>query len=250
MRTGVLIFFMYRHLLLYVVLSIMVAAGLAVGQTATVKGTVQDSANLPIAGAVVVLRNRSTGLERLTNTDVEGKFSFGNLNAAGYEIIATATGFGRRSQAVEINGSEILVMLEPEQFHETVTVISGSRQAELQESLNTAVEVVTRREIDSKGYQTVGEVLKEVPGVQTRLGSDTGTVSGIAGEQIQGVGSRQSLVLLDGFPIIAARGIKSGTINLDRQSTGKIEQVEVVKGAASALYGSDAIGGVVNLISR
>lgn len=250
MRTGVLIFFMYRHLLLYVVLSIMVAAGLAVGQTAMVKGTVQDSANLPIAGAVVVLRNRSTGLERLTNTDVEGKFSFGNLNAAGYEIIATATGFGRRSQAVEINGSEILVTLEPEQFHETVTVISGSRQAELQESLNTAVEVVTRREIDSKGYQTVGEVLKEVPGVQTRLGSDTGTVSGIAGEQIQGVGSRQSLVLLDGFPIIAARGIKSGTINLDRQSTGKIEQVEVVKGAASALYGSDAIGGVVNLISR
>ncbi len=55
---------------------------------------------------------------------------------------------------------------------------------------------------------------------------------------------------MDGFPVIAARGIKSGNINLDRQSTDKIDQIEVVKGAASALYGSDAIGGVVNLITR
>lgn len=241
---------MYKRFFLYIVLSMFAVVGSALGQASTVKGTVQDSANLPIAGAVVVLRNRSTGLERLTNTDGEGHFVFSGLTSSGYEIIATATGFGRRSQAVELNGVDVVVSLEPEQFHETVTVVSGSRQAELQESLNTAVEVVTRREIHSKGYQTVGEVLKEVPGVQTRLGSDTGTVSGIAGEQIQGVGSRQALVLLDGFPIIAARGIKSGTINLDRQSTGKIEQVEVVKGAASALYGSDAIGGVVNLISR
>ncbi|MFN3330581.1 MAG: TonB-dependent receptor plug domain-containing protein, partial [Pyrinomonadaceae bacterium] len=74
--------------------------------------------------------------------------------------------------------------------------------------------------------------------------------SGAAGQQIQGIGSRQSLVLLDGFPIINARGIKSGVINLDRQSTARIEQIEVVKGAASALYGSDAIGGVINLITR
>lgn len=137
---------MYRHSLLYIVLSILVAAASALGQTATVKGTVQDSANLPVAGAIVVLRNRTTGLERLTNTDNEGKFTFSSLNTAGYEIIATATGFGRRSQVVEVNGTEIVVTLEPEQFHETVTVVSGSRQAELQESLNTAVEVVTRRD--------------------------------------------------------------------------------------------------------
>lgn len=219
-------------------------------QSVTVHGRVEDSAKAPIAGAVVVLRNKTTGLERLVNTDSEGRFSFGGLSMQGYEVIVRANGFSRKNESFDSNRSDLIIVLEPEPLRETVTVISGSRQAELQESLNTAVEVVTRKEIENKGYQTVGEVLKEVPGVQTRLGSDTGTVSGIAGEQIQGVGSRQALVMLDGFPIIAARGIKSGTINLDRQSTGKIEQIEVVQGAASALYGSDAIGGVINLISR
>jgi outer membrane receptor for ferrienterochelin and colicins len=74
--------------------------------------------------------------------------------------------------------------------------------------------------------------------------------AGAGGEQIQGIDSRQVLVLLDGQPLLGARGIKRGVVNLDRQSAARLEQVEVVKGAASALYGSDAIGGVINLITR
>jgi outer membrane receptor for ferrienterochelin and colicins len=57
-------------------------------------------------------------------------------------------------------------------------------------------------------------------------------------------------VLQDGLPMVGARGIKSGNPNLNRQSTGRLERVEVVKGAASSLFGSDAIGGVINMISR
>ncbi len=113
--------------------------------------------------------------------------------------------------------------------------------------MNARVEVLTRARIRDTGYETVAEVLRELPGVVTRRGSET---AGAAGEQIQGIDSRQVLVLLDGQPLIGARGIKSGIINLDRQSVGKLERVEVVKGAASSLYGSDAIGGVINLITR
>jgi outer membrane receptor for ferrienterochelin and colicins len=58
------------------------------------------------------------------------------------------------------------------------------------------------------------------------------------------------LVLFDGQPIIGGKGIKRGVVNLDRQSVNTLERIEVVKGAASALYGSDAIGGVINQISR
>ena len=58
-------------------------------------------------------------------------------------------------------------------------------------------------------------------------------------------------MLVDGQPIVGARGIKrGGVLNLDRQSTARLDRVEVVKGAASALYGSDALGGVINLITR
>jgi outer membrane receptor for ferrienterochelin and colicins len=241
---------MYRSSFLVIFLSIFLIVPGVKGQSVTIQGLVEDAAKAPVAGAVVVLRNQSTGLERLMNTDAGGNFSFGGLSTARYELTARANGFAVRTLTVEGARSGIVLILDPEILRASVTVFSGSRQAELQESLNTAVEVVTRKDIESKGYRTVGEILKEVPGVQTRLGSDTGTVSGVAGEQVQGIGSRQALVLIDGFPVIAARGIKSGTINLDRQSTGKIEQIEVVQGAASALYGSDAIGGVINMIGR
>jgi outer membrane receptor for ferrienterochelin and colicins len=89
--------------------------------------------------------------------------------------------------------------------------------------------------------------LQELPGVVARRGTQG---AGAAGEQIQGIDSRQVLVLFDGQPIIGARGIKRGVLNLDRQSVNTLERIEVVKGASSALYGSDAIGGVINQISR
>src|SRR5262249_18721222 len=115
------------------------------------------------------------------------------------------------------------------------------------ESLNTNVSVLTRRQLEESGSQTVAEALREIPGVITRRGSET---AGAAGEQIQGIDSRQVLVLIDGQPVLGAPGIKRGVVKLDRQSVGHLEQVEVVKGASSALYGSDAIGGVINLITK
>ncbi len=230
-------------LFLIIIFSISVFA-----QNREITGTVSDANGASLAGASVVLRNKKTGLERVAQTDLQGNYKFTAETDSEYEIIVDAAGFERFSQILTSDKANISLAISSLQAE--TTVYSGSRQAELQESLNAKVEVVTRQEIRDTGYETVGEVLKEVPGVQTRLGSDTGTTSGVAGEQIQGIGSRQALVLTDGFPVVAARGIKSGNINLDRQSVGKIEQIEVVKGAASALYGSDAIGGVVNLITR
>ena len=107
--------------------------------------------------------------------------------------------------------------------------------------------VVGESRLQDTARSSVGEVLREVPGVLTRRGSEG---SAVAGEQVQGIDSRQVLVLVDGQPLAGARGIKSGAIDLDRQSTFRLERIEVVKGAASALYGSDAIGGVINLITR
>lgn len=128
----------------------------------------------------------------------------------------------------------------------SVTVVSGSRVIELQDESPMKVEAITREAMLNTGYERVADVLAEIPGIVTRRGS-TATVGG---EQIQGIDSRQVLVLQDGLPVVGARGIKSGAINLNRQSTGRLQQVEVAKGAGSPLYGTDAIGGVVNMITR
>lgn len=227
----------------------LIAAAQVFSQTNEISGRAADQNGAAVVNANVVLRNTETGLERFAKTDREGKFVFRELSGENFEVTVNAEGFAVEVEAVS-GGKNISIVLVVAPLAAETVVYSGSRQEELRESLNTKVEVVTRAEIEETGYETIGEVLKEVPGVMTRRGSQTGTSSGAAGEQIQGIGSRQSLVLIDNFPVIGARGIKSGVINLDRQSTNRIEQIEVVKGAASALYGSDAIGGVVNLITR
>jgi len=218
-------------------------------QSNEIGGTIIDPNGANVANAGVILRNAETGLERFAQTNSDGKFIFRNLSGENFQLTINAEGFNRAAQDVVI-GKSVLITLELAPLRSETVVYSGSRQEELRESLNTKVEVLTRTEIEETGYESVGEVLKEVPGVMTRRGSQTATSSGAAGEQIQGIGSRQSLVLIDNFPVVGARGIKSGVINLDKQSTARIEQIEVVKGAASALYGSDAIGGVINLITR
>lgn len=223
---------------------IAIFAFIANAQTDQIHGRVEDSAGRAIAGATVVLRNQKTGLERIGSTGSEGQFAFERLGTGDFEIIGTAAGFARSSKPVTV--SNIVITLEPSVVREEVTVVSGSRQEELRESLNTKVDVLTANDIKSTGYENVGEALREVPGVLTRRGSET---SPNTGEQIQGIDSRQVLVLLDGQPLTGARGIKSGIVNLDRQQIGQLESIEVVKGASSALYGSDAIGGVINLRS-
>jgi outer membrane receptor for ferrienterochelin and colicins len=214
--------------------------------TKTIAGRVTDSAGLPVPGAIVALDNKGTGLQRVESTDGDGAFRFDNLGSGSYRVNVALQGFAPVSRDVE-PGARADIALAPAQVIETVTVVSGARQAELRESLSTPVNVVGSSRLQDTARSSVGEVLREVPGVLTRRGSE-GTA--VAGEQIQGIDSRQVLVLVDGQPVAGARGIKSGAINLDRQTTYRLDRVEIVKGAASALFGSDAIGGVINLITR
>jgi outer membrane receptor for ferrienterochelin and colicins len=216
---------------------------------ADVAGRVLDASGAALVRAPVALRNLATGFERLAHTDGAGRFAFAGVGPGRHELTAGAPGFASASREVEVGGTRapLEIVLAPAPIVEQVTVVSGSRQAELREQLATRVDVVTRERARDTGYESVGELLREVPGVMTRRGSETAVV---AGEQVQGIDSRQVLVLLDGQPIVGARGVKRGALNLDRQSVGRLERVEVVKGASSALYGSDAIGGVINLVTR
>ena len=216
---------------------------------AVATGVVVDGSGGRVAGAAVVIRpEKAAPVDRILTTDGEGRFTLGDLAPGRYRISVLADGFAPAALEVDapLTGSTE-IRLEPAPVIAFVPVVSASRVTELRESLNTRVEVVGRATLEDSGDQSVAEVLRDVPGVMTRRGSET---AGGAGEQIQGIDSRQVLVLLDGQPLVGARGIKRGAINLDRQSVFALERVEVVKGSASALYGSDAIGGVVSLISR
>jgi outer membrane receptor for ferrienterochelin and colicins len=243
--------FVRSHLVITNVIAVLIAVGLSVpalAQTGTLTGVVRDASGAVVPGSTIVIHQQGSAFERIAETGRDGRFSVTPVSDGEYTIDVIAPGFAVLNATTRVPAEQPLELtLTPAPVVEAVQVVSASRQDELRESLNTNVAVLSRRLIEDSGSQTVAELLREVPGVVSRRGSET---AGAAGEQIQGIDSRQVLVLLDGQPLLGGRGIKRGVVNLDRQSVDRLEQVEVVKGASSALYGSDAIGGVINLITR
>ena len=221
---------------------------MASAQSAVLNGVVRDGSGAVVPGSTVVVHQAGSAFERIVESGRDGRFSVSPIGVGEYSLDVIAPGFAMFNTTATVPSEQALeIVLTPAPVVEAVQIVSASRQEELRESLNTNVNVLSRRIMEESGSQTVAELLREVPGVMSRRGSET---AGAAGEQIQGIDSRQVLVLLDGQPLLGGRGIKRGVLNLDRQSVDRLEQVEVVKGASSALYGSDAIGGVINLITR
>lgn len=112
-----------------------------------------------------------------------------------------------------------------------------------------AVTVVTAKDIKAKNVSRLGDVLDQVPSLYLRdgaLGQSQGT-SGTSGMSLRGVDQSRTLILLDGQPIQDAR---SGKVNWQVPFVEDIARVEVVPGAFSSLYGSNAIGGVINIITK
>lgn len=136
-----------------------------------------------------------------------------------------------------LSDEETLVLLNE---NETIVVTGSRREQALGESV-VATEVVSRQEIEDSGAQDLGRLLATQPGVDV--------VQGLRGQvvRMQGFSPDYVLILIDGQRTI---GRVNGAINLSRIATGDIERIEIVKGPSSSLYGSDALAGVINIITR
>ncbi len=120
-------------------------------------------------------------------------------------------------------------------------VVTGSRTEQRLADVTVATELIQREDIERSGAADLADLLEKQPGVvinHSLFGS---------GIQLQGLGSEYVLVLVNGE---RALGRKGGVIDLSRYAADNIERIEVVKGNQSALYGADAIGGVINIITR
>lgn len=108
------------------------------------------------------------------------------------------------------------------------------------------VYVINREEIEAQGARTVKEALRFVPGIlpDGTVGTEIG---GLSGQFIRGSNTAQVLILLNGRPV---NNLGSGGFDLSEITTDIVERVEVLPGGGSTLYGSDAIGGTINIITR
>ncbi|MDI9244458.1 TonB-dependent receptor [Marinobacter sp. CHS3-4] len=138
-----------------------------------------------------------------------------------------------QTQPVEVDGTRYLDEL----------VVTGTRSERRLLDTPVRTEVVTAKEIEKTHARNLKEALVNVPGLQLRA------IHGKAGFEVwlQGVSSDRVLVLIDGLPMTATTG---SSVDVSQLAALDIERIEVVKGATSAQYGSSAMGGVVNVITR
>jgi vitamin B12 transporter len=129
----------------------------------------------------------------------------------------------------------------------TETVVTATRVPTPIERVPGAVTVIDRQTIEERGYQTLAEALVTVPGFAL---IQSGGLGQPASAFIRGTASRHALVLLDGVPINDASE-PNGAFNFGNDLLGMdVERIEVLRGPSSSLYGSGAIGGVVNIVTR
>lgn len=134
----------------------------------------------------------------------------------------------------------LIIILEPKESALEEVVVSATRTDRSVEDLPMPVTVLGREKIQQTGGVRLSEVLREQTGLQ--IASDHG-----AGLQMQGLDSDYILILLDGEPLI---GRTAGTFDLDRISVSNIERIEILRGPSSAIYGSEAMAGVINIITK
>ena len=213
----------------------------ALGQTTGVLyGTVRDSAGAPLPFASV----RGGGGQAISDT--LGRYRV-TLRAGLVRLTVSRLGFRPWTLDVTVPAGDSLpvdIRLAPGAPIELGPVITtAAKRSQLLDQAVTSVAVVTDTEIARHAVNTIDEAVDKAPGVQFLSGQIN--IRGSSGF-VEGVGSRV-LLLVDGVPM--NEGDRGG-INWDVVPIDQVERVEIVKGAGSALYGSAALGGVVNLITR
>ena len=158
-------------------------------------------------------------------------------------------GFADRTQRVTVIAGEttrVVVELEAQAVLEEEIVVTATRANTRIEDEPLRVEVVDQEEVDEKAIMTPGNVamlLNETSGLRVQVTSPS---LGAANVRVQGLRGRYTQVLSDGLPLYG----QTGSIGILQIPPLDLAQVEIIKGVASALYGSSALGGVINLVSR
>jgi outer membrane receptor for ferrienterochelin and colicins len=204
-------------------------------QARPVSGRVTDGSGGPVAAAEVL--DAATG-RLLAVTDSDGVFRVASAPA---RLRIRRLGFAPREVPVGAEGS-VTVALRPLPIALEAVVVTAARREQKLKDAVPETQLLTREQIEQTGASNLGDAVTQSAGMQLEGGVPSG-----AGVYLQGLGSQRVLVLMDGQPVV---GRLNGNLDLSRLPSSLIERVEVVRGPQSTLYGSDAMGGVINVITR
>jgi iron complex outermembrane receptor protein len=220
-------------------------------KAAPLSGVVQDTTGGAIAGASVTVRVAS-GAERQTTSDSAGRFSIAPPATGDVTLIVRAAGFAERRMPIAAaarNGS-VEVVLEPAGIRDEVTVTPTRSEQQLG-TIPASVSVIGPEEIQRRPALVPDDLLRQLPEFSLfRRSSSLSAHPTSQGVSLRGIGPSgvsRSLVLLDGVPFNDAFG---GWVYWTALPMASAQRIEVVNGASSSLYGSYAMGGVLNIVTR
>lgn len=205
--------------------------------TAQLMGRVLDENGIAVVGANIRLHEYAG-----TYTDSSGLYHIKGIVPGEYRLQISHVGYMVYQKALEFIPKDTIFLearLESKSYQNGTVVVTASRIQEALSEVSVPILVVSKQEIQKSGNIRMSEVLSEQLGLY--LVENHGT-----GLQMQGFDPEYTLILIDNKPVI---GRTAGTLDLTRLTVGNIEQVEVVKGPSSALWGSDALAGVINIIT-
>lgn len=205
-----------------------------------VSGKVVGPGNEPLAGAAVVVKeNKTIGM----TTDAEGNYRLRIPDNKEYTLQASFIGYVTQSHPLQTGQDRMDFAMEEDAIGMETVVVTGTRTPKLLKDAPIVTRVITANDIRKADATNIGDLLQaELPGIEFSYSMDQQTSL-----DMQGFGGNAILFLVDGERLA---GETLDNIDYSRLNLDNVERIEIVKGAASSLYGSNAVGGVINIISK
>lgn len=235
---------LFLSLLAVICLTVSISAQIA--NQNKIGGVVKDQNGAVVVGARVFLLNTQTRIERQTVSGANGSFAFGNLTPGEYEIRIAAEGFAMQRQPVQLNSGaagNLEIVLTIGESRITVTAEVG--QATERENVPQATNIIDSNRILERAMRVLSGVGREEVGLNVQTTSPT-----IGAVVVRGLTGKNVVNYVDGvrFTTGAQRGGINTFFNLNEPSA--LQSIEVLRGPNSAQYGSDSLGGTVNLLTK
>jgi vitamin B12 transporter len=215
-----------------------------------VTGRVTDERGAKIPGAEVRLRSR-TGTGLFARTDEEGVYAFTGLAPGEYILEVTSRGFSvATSEELRVERgqkAERDFMLSIQTINENVVVVATGTPQRADE-VSKAVTLIDDEQIEAKRELTLSEALRGTPGLRVQQQGSYGTITSL---RLRGQRNYDTAILLDGLRVRDAADINGSALPFITDILpADLDRVEILRGSGSSIYGTNAIGGVVNLVTK
>ncbi|WP_276806007.1 TonB-dependent receptor [Prevotella pallens] len=187
------------------------------------------------------------GTNMKTKCDASGHFKMSDLPVGKQTVVASLEGYQEEELEVEMvsgKGTAVYFKLDKDALELSQVVVTGTRTEHFVKNVPIRTEVLTSQALKRKNALNLYDALEGVPGIRVEQQCQFCNFSMV---RMQGLGAEHTQVLLDGEPVYSGL---AGVYGLQQMGTNDIDRLEVVKGAGSALYGSSAVAGAINIISK